>query len=247
MGELGGRSAASPLGSCTGRRGFSGTPFNLLVALDTKGEFIDVQVLSHHEPVFLDGLGEAPLMRFADQYAGLSLTQNIKIGSNANRGEERGSANVYIDGVAKATASVRILNQSLLSSALRVARERLGFAAGQEPGLVAHVRRDTYSPLAWDALLQAGLVQHVRITQGMVEKAFGGSGVELLVAGHETTPSPTCTPARAPEWTDAHSMSLRTSSASTCRSCPQRSTVSRKAMRPIRCARCSRHTGFGMR
>ncbi|MFX8235320.1 hypothetical protein ABTL20_22065, partial [Acinetobacter baumannii] len=48
--------------------GFSGTPINLLVALDTKGQFLDVKVLSHHEPVFLDGLGPAPLFAFADQY-----------------------------------------------------------------------------------------------------------------------------------------------------------------------------------
>lgn len=165
--------------------GFSGVPFNLLVALDPKGVFLDVRVLSHHEPVFLDGLGEAPLFRFADQYKGLSLQQSIKIGSSANRGEERGSANVYIDGVAKATASVRILNQSLLSSALRVARTKLGFAAGRDPDLVARVRKDTYAPMDWGALLKAGLVQHVRITQGTVEKAFEGSGVELPVAGRE--------------------------------------------------------------
>ncbi|WP_213955963.1 4Fe-4S binding protein [Variovorax sp. dw_954] len=165
--------------------GFSGTPLNLLVALDPKGAFLDVRVLSHHEPVFLEGLGEAPLFRFADQYKGLSLQQNIKIGSNANRGEERGSANVYIDGVAKATASVRILNQSLLSSALRVARARLGFAGGQDPDQVARVRRDTYAPMDWNALRKAGLVQHLAITHGMVEKAFEDSGVEVPVAGRE--------------------------------------------------------------
>ena len=28
--------------------GFSGTPFNLLVALDAKGSFLEVRVLSHH-------------------------------------------------------------------------------------------------------------------------------------------------------------------------------------------------------
>lgn len=165
--------------------GFSGVPFNLLVALDPKGAFLDVRVLSHHEPVFLEGLGEAPLFRFADQYKGLSLQQSIKIGSNANRGEERGSANVYIDGVAKATASVRILNQSLLSSALRVARARLGFAAGRDPDLVARVRKDTYAPMDWDALLSAGLVQRLRITQDKVEQAFEGSGVEQPVTGRE--------------------------------------------------------------
>ena len=163
--------------------GFSGTPFNLLVALDPKGSFLDVHVLSHHEPVFLDGLGEVPLFRFADQYKGLSLKQNIKIGSNSNRGEERGSANVYIDGVAKATASVRILNQTLLSAALRVARAKLGFAAGRDPELVARVRRDTYAPMDWEALLKAGLVQRVRLAQGTVEQAFAGSGVERPVTG----------------------------------------------------------------
>ncbi|MBS0340772.1 MAG: 4Fe-4S binding protein [Proteobacteria bacterium] len=163
--------------------GFSGTPFNLLVALDPKGAFLAVRVLSQHEPVFLDGLGEGPLLRFVDQYKGLSLQQNIKIGTKANRGGEGTSANVYIDGVAKATASVRILNQSLLSSALRVARARLGFAGGQDPGQIARVRGDTYAPMDWDALRQAGLVQHHRITQAAVEEAFEGSGVERPVSG----------------------------------------------------------------
>ncbi|VTU28259.1 Putative electron transport protein YccM [Variovorax sp. PBS-H4] len=165
--------------------GFSGTPFNLLVALDPKGTFLEVRVLSQHEPVFLDGLGEGPLLRFAEQYKGLSLQQNIKIGTNANRGEERASANVYIDGVAKATASVRILNQSLLSSALHVARARLGFAAGRDPGQLARVRGDTYAPGDWDALRKEGLVQHQRITQAAVEKSFEGSGVERRAGGPE--------------------------------------------------------------
>jgi len=60
--------------------GFSGTPLNLLVALDAQGGFLDVRVLSHHEPVFLDGLGEGPLFRFVEQYRGLSLKQSIKVG-----------------------------------------------------------------------------------------------------------------------------------------------------------------------
>jgi hypothetical protein len=38
--------------------GFAGVPVNLLVAIDPNGSFLDAAVLSHHEPVFLDGLGE---------------------------------------------------------------------------------------------------------------------------------------------------------------------------------------------
>jgi transcriptional regulator of nitric oxide reductase len=162
--------------------GFSGTPPNLLVALDAKGAFMDVQVLSQHEPVFVDGLGPAPLDRFVEQYRGLSLRQNIKIGSNGNRSEQRGSANAYIDGVAKATASVRIVNQSLLAASLRVARARLGFAGGRDPELIARVRQDTFRPLAWDALARAGLVAHVRVTRAQAARAFAGTGVEPVDA-----------------------------------------------------------------
>jgi NosR/NirI family nitrous oxide reductase transcriptional regulator len=158
--------------------GFSGTPMNLLVALDAKGVFLDVRVLSQHEPVFLDGLGVAPLERFVEQYKGLSLQQNIRIGGPRARGDEAGIGNAGIDGIAKATASVRIVNQSLLSAALRVARARLGFAEGRDPDRLARVREDTFVTMDWDALLRAGLVQRVRFTRGSVEEAFAGTAHE---------------------------------------------------------------------
>ncbi|MFL6627173.1 MAG: 4Fe-4S binding protein [Vitreoscilla sp.] len=154
--------------------GFAGTPPNLLVALDARGAFMDVQVLSQHEPVFVDGLGPAPLMRFVEQYRGLSLRQNIRIGARG----DHGGADAYIDGVAKATASVRIVNQSLLAASLRVARARLGFAGGRDPALVARVRQDTYRPMDWDALARAGLVAHLRVTRAQAARAFADTGVE---------------------------------------------------------------------
>jgi NosR/NirI family nitrous oxide reductase transcriptional regulator len=91
--------------------GFSGTPVDLLVALGTQGEFIDVAVVSQHEPVFLGGVGEEPLHRFLTQYKGRSLQQNITVAASAAKASHPGSANVYLDGVAKATASLRIINQ----------------------------------------------------------------------------------------------------------------------------------------
>ena len=163
--------------------GFSGTPINLLVALDAQGQFLDVRVLSHHEPVFLEGLGEAPLRRFAEQYHGLSLRQSIRVGGDGARDGPQDGAGVHIDGVAKATASVRILHQSLLAAALRVARGKLGFAAGSDPDRVARVRRDGHVAMDWASLLKSGLVRHVRITQGEVERAFAGSGLEQPLAG----------------------------------------------------------------
>jgi len=154
--------------------GFAGTPFNLLIALDASGTFIDVQVLAQHEPVFVDGLGPAPLHRFVEQYKGLSLKQNIRIGSNTNRAAGDG-ANVVIDGVAKATASVRILNQTLLAASLKVARARLGFAEGRDPDLIARIRDDVFSAADWNALSRAELITHQRFPVATVDAAFAGT------------------------------------------------------------------------
>lgn len=155
--------------------GFSGTPVDLLVALSTEGEFMDVAVLSHHEPVFLGGVGEEPLARFLTQYKGLSLKQDITVGSGGARVSHPGSAKVYLDGVAKATASVRIINQSVLAAALRVARARLGFAAGRDLDRIAHVRTDLYEPRTWKQLVDGGLVQHRILHNRDVERAFAGT------------------------------------------------------------------------
>jgi NosR/NirI family nitrous oxide reductase transcriptional regulator len=155
--------------------GFSGVPMNLLIALDPNGVFVDVQVLSHHEPVFLDGLGPAPLFKFVSQYKALSLKQNIKITTGGMSGSKQEGANAYIDGVSKATASVRILNQSALSSALKVARKKLGFAEGRDPDLIARIKPDQFEAMDLAQLRQQGLVQRVMLRNREMERAYAGS------------------------------------------------------------------------
>jgi transcriptional regulator of nitric oxide reductase len=155
--------------------GFSGTPVDLLIFLDNEGSFVEVSLLTQHEPVFVGGVGEEPLTRFLTGYKGLSLKQNITIGSGGARVSHVGSTNVYLDGISKATASLRIINQSVLSAALRVARTKLGYSGGRDPDLIAHVRTDLYEPRTWQQLLDAGLVQHRVLLNRDVEKAFAGT------------------------------------------------------------------------
>ncbi|WP_296944068.1 4Fe-4S binding protein [uncultured Massilia sp.] len=153
--------------------GFAGVPVNLLVAIDPKGGFLGVDVLSQHEPVFLEGLGEAPLRQFVAQYRGLSLGRGIVVDGARGEGKDDGLA--HLDGVAKATASVRIVNQSVLAAALKVARAKLGFAAGRDPGRIGQVRTDLFAPMSLRALLGAGLVRHLRLRNREVERLFAGS------------------------------------------------------------------------
>jgi transcriptional regulator of nitric oxide reductase len=160
--------------------GFGGLPINLLVALDPKGNFMDVQVVSHHEPVFLEGLGPQPLMNFVSQYKGLSLTQNITIETGTRKTAKMDGNNVRIDGVSKATASVRIINQTLLSSSLAVARKKLGFSGSHDPDQIARLKPNFFEKNSSADLFGKNLISHMSLANRDVEKAFAGSAGEGL-------------------------------------------------------------------
>jgi transcriptional regulator of nitric oxide reductase len=161
--------------------GFSGTPVNLLVAVKPNGSFLSVRVLSQHEPVFVDGLGPEPLKEFVRQYEGLSLRQSIKIvPPGAQTTHNRDGVAAEVDGVAKATASVRIINETIVNSALQVARARMGFSRGRDPNRAAKVRADVWEPLTFTQMLERGYIRRLRLSNAEVEKAFRGTGAERL-------------------------------------------------------------------
>jgi transcriptional regulator of nitric oxide reductase len=160
--------------------GFAGIPINLLVALDPKGKFLDVQVVSHHEPVFLEGYGPQPLINFVAQYKDLSLTQNITIETGTRKTAKMDGNNVRIDGVSKATASVRIINQTLLASALAVARKKLGFSGSHDPDQIARLKAAYFERRTAVELFGQNLVAHLSLANRDIEKSFAGGVGEGL-------------------------------------------------------------------
>ncbi len=159
--------------------GFEGAPMNFLVSIDRKGNFMDVELLHQHEPVFLGGLGELPLREFITQYTGHNLRQQFLIALNAARNRsgpaDTRDGQVTLDGISKATASIRIVNQSVLGAALEVARARLGFAPPGPRGPAAQVRTDLDEAPDFDSMLRSGMVGHLRLRHAEVEALFAGS------------------------------------------------------------------------
>ena len=152
-------------------QGFSGKPIRLLIGMNPQGVLTGVRVLEHHEPVFLHGLGEQALFDFVDQYRQQSITKPIVVGGREGTATSNDSV-TRIDGVSKATVSVVIVNETVLLSALSVARQLLeGFAGGP----LATPKPDLYEPLDWDALLQRGYVQHWTVSREEVEADIGHS------------------------------------------------------------------------
>lgn len=153
-------------------QGFAGKPIQMMIGLDTQGRFTGVKILHHHEPVFLHGLGEEPLFDFVDQYEGRSLREQIVVQSSLS-GKSGKSAEgdvVYFDGVSKATVSVLIVNDTVLSSALKVARQKLEAFAQSAP---TRAKPDWFEPLGWQQLIDRGYVSRKRIEVDAVEQQLG--------------------------------------------------------------------------
>lgn len=148
--------------------GFSGAPINMLVVLDLDGRFVDVRLISHNEPIFVSGLGEAPFHQFFEQYRGHSISEALVVGTPYGAGDGGGQL-VYLDGVTKATASVRIAHESLLAATLQVAREKM---QGISSGPPAFPDPNYSEDLNWQDLVDQGLVQNFRVTNAEVDAEF---------------------------------------------------------------------------
>lgn len=159
--------------------GFGGTAPNLLIALQPDGRFMDAHIVSHREPVFLEGMGEAPLTAFVEQYPGLSARTSISVG-RANARASGAPASSVVDGISMATASTRVINETMLTAALAVARAKLGFGAGRSSGLKVEARQDGFEPLNWAQLLEKGYVRRITVPNRDVEKAFADTSVAGL-------------------------------------------------------------------
>ena len=151
--------------------GFSGAPINVLVVLDLEGKFLDVQLISHNEPIFVSGLGEAPFRKFFEQYGGLSISDSIVVGTPYGEGAS-GSSLVYLDGVTKATASVRIAHESVMGAALAVAREKMQGIATSPP---AYPDPEYSENLTWDDLVSQGIATRKQLSNAEINALFAGT------------------------------------------------------------------------
>lgn len=151
--------------------GFSGAPINALVVLDLEGRFIDVKLISHNEPIFVSGLGHAPFHKFFEQYRGHSISETLVVGTPYGSGGDSSSL-VYLDGVTKATASVRIAHESVLAATLQIAREKMSGIATGPPAFPDPTHEET---LTWQDLVSQGIAARRVVSNAEVNTAFEGT------------------------------------------------------------------------
>jgi transcriptional regulator of nitric oxide reductase len=138
--------------------GFSGDPINILIGIDPKGVMVGLSILEHNEPIFIYGLGGVPLLEFVAQYKNHSIKERYIINSR-----DRSAPNTtYFDGVTKATVSVLVVNDTIITSALKVARAKLdGFIAPSNMML----KPDYFATLTFAELVDRQLISSWKIAR----------------------------------------------------------------------------------
>ncbi len=153
--------------------GYSGKPIHQLVAMDMRGVIQKVLLVEHHEPIVLIGIPEKRIVAVLEDYQGLDVGKLV-------RGEQEHD----VDIVTGATVTVMVMDDSILLSAIKVARkfELSGLRSEKkEVGPVASVNSDISEIEDWTGLIADGSVTRLKISLARINRAFAESGEPLAL------------------------------------------------------------------
>ena len=148
--------------------GYSGEPIQVLVGLTTEGKIAGAQLMAHHEPIVLIGIPPERIAAFIKGYVGrdvLSLSHAAP------------SERPTVDIVSGATVTVTVIAESMVRSAIRVARaEGVGGTAPAEATAAREIDPSHEAPADWIGLLGDGSVRHLSLSVGDATEAFKRAG-----------------------------------------------------------------------
>jgi len=152
---------------------YSGEPVNTLVSMDTKGVIISANVLEHHEPILLVGIPEQTLYDFTDQYSGIEVGTQVKVGTGKKENIE------YLDGVSGATVTVMVVNMGVMRAATKVAIAHGIIQANKKAAIpLASVNHELFESSDWNILTGEGAIRRLKLTNETIDEAFVDTDAE---------------------------------------------------------------------
>ena len=153
--------------------GYSGKPIHQLVAMDMQGVIQKVLLVEHHEPIVLIGIPEKRITAVLKDYEGMDVGKLV-----------RGALDHKVDIVTGATVTVMVMDDTILRSAIKVARN-YGLsgleAERKQSGPVATVNTEINTLESWQTLLDEGSVSQLKISLAQINQAFKESGEPLAL------------------------------------------------------------------
>lgn len=144
--------------------GYSGKPIHQLVAMDNQGIIQKVLLVEHHEPIVLIGIPEKRIIAILKDYEGMDVGKLV-----------RGALDHDIDIVTGATVTVMVMDDTILRSAIKVAR-KYGLS-GLKPerktaGPIATVNPEINEVKDWVSLVREGSVRRLKLTLSQINQAY---------------------------------------------------------------------------
>ncbi len=144
--------------------GYSGKPIHQLVSMDNNGIIQKALLVEHHEPIVLIGIPEKRITAMLKDYEGMDIGRLVA-----------GELDHNVDIVTGATVTVMVMDDNILRSAIKVARN-YGLA-GLKPeqkktGPIATVNPDINDIKDWVSLVREGSVRRLKLTLGQINEAY---------------------------------------------------------------------------
>jgi NosR/NirI family nitrous oxide reductase transcriptional regulator len=160
--------------------GYSGKPIHVIVGVSIDGVIRSARLLEHHEPIVLIGIPESRITPLIDNFVGLDLVDAART-VNAER---------PFDAISGATVTIRVIDDSILRSGIKVARRyHLGGLEAVSAGPKATIDDTIVEIKDWSSLLQEGSLGRLTIDLQRVNQAFIDSGDELAAKYPEEGPT----------------------------------------------------------
>jgi NosR/NirI family nitrous oxide reductase transcriptional regulator len=163
--------------------GYSGKPINIVVGLSLDGKIAGAKLVEHHEPIVLVGIPVAKVTHYIDGFVGRS---GLELSAAAEKGPP-------VDLVSGATVTMMVIGDSLIRSAIKVARARgLGGAQPEAAAAPPEVRTLDLSQAGtedWAALLGDGSVRRLHLSVAEVTRSFAQAGNQAA-AEHPESANP---------------------------------------------------------
>jgi NosR/NirI family nitrous oxide reductase transcriptional regulator len=148
-----------------GTTGYSGKPIHILVAIGMDAVLQGVKLVKHSEPIVLVGIPEKKVTDLTASYAGLDLRKEAQAGGSAH------DLNI----ISGATVTVMVIDDSVVRSALRVAR-LLGLgglsASVAATGPRLQLNPDAVATKDWPALTGDGTLRRLSLNVGEINRVF---------------------------------------------------------------------------
>lgn len=138
--------------------GYSGRPFEAVLALDLDGRITGAKLVSHNEPVLVVGVEPEELDAFIAQFRGRAV--------DATGG---GAGIPGVDAISRATVSSVLFADAILRAAQKVAVSR---GIIEPAGATAGLDLDRFEELDWAALEDEGLTSRLLLTNGDIATAL---------------------------------------------------------------------------